>query len=79
LINVHGKEVDEMTAQLSGAKVGLVAYIACYSKVLQIIEEGLDEETQEKYQAEAKQWSEQKPPPQIQQRYVMPTILSDQN
>jgi hypothetical protein len=79
LIDVHCKEVDEMTAQLSGAKAGSVAYIACYSKVLQIIEEGLDEETWEKYQAEAKQWSEQKPPPWIQQWYVMPTILSSQN
>jgi hypothetical protein len=49
LIDVHHKEVDEMTAQLSGAKAGSVAYIACYSKVLQIIAEGLDEETREKY------------------------------
>ena len=66
-----------MAAELSGAKAGSVAYIACYGKALKTIEEGLDEEMRVRYRAEAKQWSEHKPPPRQQQRFVMPIILSD--
>ena len=66
-----------MAAELSGSKPGSVAYLACYGKAVKVIEEGLDEETWIKYRAEAKQWSEYKPPPRQQQRYVMPIILSD--
>ena len=76
--DVHRKELDEMATELSGSKSGSADYIACYAAAFKTIEEGLDEETQVKYRAEAKLWSEDKPPPHQQHRCVMPTILSDQ-
>jgi hypothetical protein len=57
-----------VAAQLSGARPGSVAYISSYRKALQIVDERLDDETCVKYWAEAKKWTEQKPPPQIQQQ-----------
>ncbi|KAN0128686.1 hypothetical protein V8E53_013505 [Lactarius tabidus] len=68
MINVHRQEVGEVATQLSGARPGLVAYISSYRKALQIVEERLDDKTHAKYQAEAKKWTEQKPPPQVQQQ-----------
>ena len=79
VVDSHRKELNEMAAELSGAKPGSVAHLSCYKKALKAIEEGLDEETRVKYRAEAKKWSEQKPPPRQQQRYVMPIIQLDQN
>jgi hypothetical protein len=79
VVDFHRKELDEMAAELSGAKGGSAAYIGSYKKAFRIIEEGLDEETRVMYRAEAKKWSEHKPPPRQQQRYVTPTVLSDPN
>jgi hypothetical protein len=79
VVDFHHKDLDKMAAKLSWAKGGLAAYIGSYKKAFQIIEEGLDEETRVMYQAEAKKWSEHKPPPWQQQQDVMPTVLSDPN
>ena len=78
MTDVHHQELDKMASEMSGLKAGLVAYIACYVKALKTIEEGLDEDTRIKYRAEAKQWSEYKPPPHQQHRCTMQIILSDQ-
>jgi hypothetical protein len=51
-----------LAVKLSDSKEGSVAYIACYRKAIKTIEEGLDDETQLKYRALAKKWSEEQPP-----------------
>jgi hypothetical protein len=68
LIDVHLKELDEKAIKMSGSKPGLAAYLGCYRGAMKNITEGLDKETQQKYKAQAKKWTEQKPPPQQQQR-----------
>ena len=78
MTDVHRQELNKMASEMSGSKAGSVAYIACYAKALKTIEEGLDEDTRIKYRAEAKQWSEYKPPPHQQHRCAMQIILSDQ-
>jgi hypothetical protein len=52
-----------MAAKMSGSKPGSAAYLGCYRGAMKNIEEGLDEETWQKYQAQVKKWTEQKPPP----------------
>ncbi|KAN0139582.1 hypothetical protein V8E53_002611 [Lactarius tabidus] len=52
---------------MSGSKPGSAAYLGCYRGAMKNIAEGLDEETQQKYKAQAKKWTEQKPPPRQQQ------------
>lgn len=59
-----------MAIELSGSRPGSAAYLGCYKKAIKTISEGLDEETKAKYRADAKKWTEQKPPPGEQQRYV---------
>jgi hypothetical protein len=70
LIDSHRKELDEMAAEMSGDKAGSRAYLGCYKKAIKKIDEGLDEDTQVKYRAEAKKWTEQQPPPRQQHRYA---------
>ena len=70
LIDNHRKELDEMSAEMSGAKSGSRAYLACYRKAVKVIEERLGEDTLVAYQAEAKEWTEKMPPPRMQHRYV---------
>jgi hypothetical protein len=67
---MHRKELDEMAVEMSESKAGSAAYLGCYKKAIKTINEGLDEETRVKYRADAKKWTEQKPPPRQQQRYV---------
>jgi hypothetical protein len=59
-----------MAAELSQSTPGSKSYIGNYSTALKTINERLDEETQVKYRADAKQWTEEKAPPRQQQRYV---------
>ena len=49
LVDVHQKEIDKMAAEMSESKVGLAAYLGCYKKAIKTIQEGLDEETWQKY------------------------------
>ena len=70
LVDIHRLEIDKMAAELSESKPGSAAYLGCYRRAVKTIEEGLDEETRQKYLAQAKKWSEEKPPPRQQQRYV---------
>ena len=62
VVDIHHKELDKMAAELSGSTPSSVAYLACYGKAFKTIEEGLEEEAWVKYRAEAKRWSEHKPP-----------------
>jgi hypothetical protein len=59
-----------MAAEMSESKAGSARYLGCYKKAVKVINEGLDENTRERYRAEAKTWTEQKLPPRQQQRYV---------
>jgi hypothetical protein len=70
LIDVHREELDKMAAEMSGSKLEMGAYLSCYGKAMKNLDGSLDEETQEKYQTQAKRWTELKPPPQQQQWYV---------
>jgi hypothetical protein len=70
LVDVHRKELDEMAAEMSGSKAGSGRYLSCYKNGIKKIDERLDEDTQVKYRAEAKKWTEQQPPPRQQRRYA---------
>lgn len=70
MVDVHRLEIDKMAAEMSESKPGSGAYLGCYKKAIKAIEEGLDEDTRQKYRAQATKWSEQQPPPRQQQRYV---------
>ncbi len=58
-----------MALKMSGSKWGLAAYLSCYKKSIKAINRRLDEDTQVKYRAEAKKWTEQQAPPWQQQQY----------
>jgi hypothetical protein len=66
----HRDELDKLAAELSGAKSGEPAYIGNYKRALKDVEIKLTDEMRAKYRAEAKKWSEWKPPPSVQRRYV---------
>lgn len=66
----HRKEIDELAAELSGSKSGSHAYISHYRTALSTTEKGLTDEIRVKYRADAQRWSEEKPPPSVQRRYV---------
>jgi hypothetical protein len=53
---------------MSKSKPGSPAYLACYKKAFKTIKDGLDRDTIVKYQAEAKKWTEHRPPPREQMR-----------
>jgi hypothetical protein len=70
LVDVHREELDKMAVEMSGSKAGSAAYLGCYKKAIKTIDGRLDEDTRMKYRADAKTWTEQKPPPRQQQRYA---------
>jgi hypothetical protein len=76
LIDVHRAELDEMAVSMSKSKPGSPSYLACYQKAVKTIDDQLDDATRVKYRADAKKWTEQKPPPLQQQQYAR-VILSD--
>ncbi len=51
-----------MALEMSGSKWGSAAYLGCYKKSIKVISHRLDEDTQVKYRAEAKKWTEQQAP-----------------
>ena len=67
-IDKHHDEVNNLAAKMSGSKVGLLAYLACYKKAFKMIKDGLDKDTRVKYQAEAKEWTEHRLLPWEQMR-----------
>ncbi|KAF8263632.1 hypothetical protein EI94DRAFT_1703843 [Lactarius quietus] len=60
VIDVHHEELDKMAAEMSGCKAGSPAYLRCYKKALNIIEDRMDDDD--------KKWTEHKPPPRQQLR-----------
>lgn len=59
-----------MALSLSDSKAGSPDYLRCYRKAFKMVEEGFSDETKAKYRAQAQKWTEDKPPPRQQQRYV---------
>jgi hypothetical protein len=66
----HRVEIDKLATELANSKSGSPLYLGCYRPALQKIEEGLTDDMRMRYRAEAKIWTEQKPPPSVQYRYV---------
>ena len=67
---VKGADIDKLACELSGDKPGSLLYLQNYKKASRQIEEGLSDDERQKYMAMSKEWSEQAPPPRIQQRYA---------
>ena len=70
LIYHHHEELNNITAEISGLKVGSKGYIRCYHRAIKQIEDSLSEETCRKYRAEAEEWSEKTPSHSRQYLYV---------
>jgi hypothetical protein len=66
----HRVELDELAAELSGSRPGSREYLACYRVAVSKIEGSLTDELRTKYKADALKWSEERPPPLVQRRYV---------
>jgi hypothetical protein len=73
VVDHHRAEIDKLATEKAKSKSGSPIYLGCYRPALQEIEGGLTDDTRMKYRAEAKIWSEQKPPPSVQYRYVHTT------
>jgi hypothetical protein len=71
LVYFHRPDLNDLAVKLSDSKEGSAAYLGCYRKAIKTVEEGLDEETQLKYRALAKKWSEDQPPIDEQRRYAL--------
>jgi hypothetical protein len=69
-MDAHCEELHIMALSLSDSKAGSTDYLKCYRKALKIVVEGFTDETKAKYHTLAKRWTEDKPPPWQQWRYV---------
>ena len=68
--DLHREEIHVMALSMSNSKAGSTDYLKSYRKALKIVEESFSEATKLKYRAQAKKWTEDKPPPRQQQKYV---------
>jgi hypothetical protein len=69
-MDVHRKELHTMALSMSNSAAGSAEYLGCYQKALKTILGGLTEGAIAKYKVQAKRWTEDKPPPWQQHRYV---------
>lgn len=70
VMDIYREELHIMALSLSNSKAGSSEYLKYYPIALKTIEGGLNEGTKAKFRALAKKWTEDKPPPQQQWRYV---------
>ncbi|KAF8267234.1 hypothetical protein EI94DRAFT_1801942 [Lactarius quietus] len=70
VMDVHHKEIHIMALSMSNSAAGLAEYLGCYQKAVKTIFGGLTEEEITKYKAQAKRWTEDKPPPRQQRRML---------
>ncbi|KAF8264606.1 hypothetical protein EI94DRAFT_1805643 [Lactarius quietus] len=70
VMDVHRKELHIMALSMSNSAAGLAEYLGCYQKAVKTIFGGLTEEEITKYKAQAKRWTEDKPPPRQQHRML---------
>ena len=59
-----------MAAKISQEKPEMLHYLSSYSKAYKIIKRKFMEQERQKYKVMAKEWSEKKLPPRMQQQYV---------
>ena len=64
------KKIDKLATKLSKNALGSINYLCNYNKARSEIERKLIATQRQRYKAMVKEWSERRPPPQIQQRYV---------
>ncbi|KAF8261803.1 hypothetical protein EI94DRAFT_1809719 [Lactarius quietus] len=70
VMDVYHKELHTMALSMSDSKAGSAEYLRCYQKVLKTVLGGLTEEAISKYKAQAKRWTEDRPPPWQQHRIM---------
>ncbi|KAF8269147.1 hypothetical protein EI94DRAFT_1699718 [Lactarius quietus] len=71
VMDVYRKELHTMALSMSDSKAGSAEYLRCYQKALKTVLGGLTEEVISKYKAQAKRWTEDRPPPWQQCRQMM--------
>ena len=67
---MNRKEISKLSVKLSQSKPGSSAYLQAYKKARSRVEQKLTDNQRQRYKAMAKEWSEKKLPPRMQQRYV---------
>ena len=65
---MHSNAIHQLAVKRH--KAGSPQYLCAYKKACRQIERKLSKNQRQKYQVMAKEWSEKKPPPKIQRRYV---------
>lgn len=67
----HKDIVNKAVTELSGEQPGSKTWLANYQAGLTAVIEGLDDDLIERYVEEAAVWTDRKPPPEVQQEYVL--------
>ncbi|KAF8259614.1 hypothetical protein EI94DRAFT_1813057 [Lactarius quietus] len=70
VMDVYRKELHTMALSMSDSKAGSAEYLGFYQKALKTVLGGLTEEAISKYKAQAKRWTEDRPPPWQQRRMM---------
>ena len=71
MTDMNREEIYRLTCKLCpNDKPGSPAFLATYQMARVKFEGELSDEKRELYEAMAKEWSENKPPPEVQRRYV---------
>jgi hypothetical protein len=67
---MHSKKINKRAVKISKNVPGSTDYLSNYHKARAQVEAKLTDEQRQMYKAMAKEWSEKKLPPRMQQRYV---------
>jgi hypothetical protein len=67
---MHRSEIHELAVELSQSTPGSSQYLSAYKAARSQVERKFSESQRQKYKAMAKEWSNKKLPPRMQQRYV---------
>jgi hypothetical protein len=67
---MHREKIHKLAVELKKKAQSRPHYLSSYSRARTQVERKFTENQRQRYKAMAKEWSEKKPPPIIQQRYV---------
>jgi hypothetical protein len=67
---MHRKEIHKLANKFSKNTPGSTLYLRSYNRARNQVERKLTENQRQRYKAMAKEWSEKKLPPRMQQRYA---------
>jgi len=70
MIAMHRKVISQLAVKISQHKPGLPQYLSAYRRACGKVERKLSERQRQMYRVMAKEWTEKKLPPMMQQRYV---------